>query len=426
MPRRGVAGAVLTGLLVLTTLTAPVRAAERTADEVTTTLGKVIRGEVVEPSPRGSLWVHVRRAWAKAELPDDYARWESAEQPNVRKAIAQRKERMRAWKRERGAGQPGEDRIGPWIDRELERLENDPDLAASALIVAKLTRGQVKGIQHASKPALRLLRLAWTCGIHDPETRPLDDLRDALEGRGYDVSSKAPVAIDHLLPLTVEPESAWRVRRAATEVVNDSGLRLINSNGLVMPEPAAGQAVALNDLGAAISTLKDLLGETRTDPLAARLHEIAARGRSGALVTTLNLPADLSSASVEMRLWVRTGPDQWRPAGARSATVRPEDLGNDAGNDLANDPQVAGAFQLAEALGLGQVSGEIKRRSLAIGAATRKALALARTEAEVDLNQLALPVGAAPVEHAPRKPADGADAAHPRPGDDARPNAARP
>ena len=62
-------------------------------------------------------------------------------------------------------------------------------------------------------------------------------------------------------------------------------------------------------------------------------------------------------------------------------------------------------FQTVEALGLGGIDPEVKRRSLGIGAATRKALGLARSAASTDLATLALPVLDAvkgpPVKEAP-------------------------
>ena len=60
------------------------------------------------------------------------------------------------------------------------------------------------------------------------------------------------------------------------------------------------------------------------------------------------------------------------------------------------DPQVALAFKIVEGLGSGAIDPDLKRRSLGIGAATRKALGETRTAAEADLAALALPVLASP------------------------------
>ena len=109
-------------------------------------------------------------------------------------------------------------------------------------------------------------------------------------------------------------------------------------------------------------------------------------------MTKLDVAPDLSAVTVEMALWVRQGRDRWVVAGSRSARVRPDDLGPDAGKELADDPQVAAAFQVVEALGFGQAAQELKQRSLSIGAATRKALGEARAAANIDLARLALPV----------------------------------
>ena len=47
-----------------------------------------------------------------------------------------------------------------------------------------------------------MLRLAWLCNLPEPETMPLDELRDALEARGYALDAggrSQPVALDSLL-----------------------------------------------------------------------------------------------------------------------------------------------------------------------------------------------------------------------------------
>jgi hypothetical protein len=132
------------------------------------------------------------------------------------------------------------------------------------------------------------------------------------------------------------------------------------------------------------------------------LSPLAARARAGAVVTQLEIQPDLSSVGVESTLWARGPGNRWVAVGFRNATVRPEDLARDAGRDLAEDPQVKGAFKVAEMLGLGAVSPEIKNRSLKIGAATEKALGMARTSFNQYLDLLALPVLAPALEQPAR------------------------
>ncbi len=116
------------------------------------------------------------------------------------------------------------------------------------------------------------------------------------------------------------------------------------------------------------------------------------RGKVGLVLTKMDMGSDLSVVTVEMALWVRQGPGRWTVSGSRSARVRPDDLGPEAGKDLAEDPQVAMAFKVVESLGLGEIDPALKKRSLAVGAATRKALGQARTAAMADLAALALPI----------------------------------
>ena len=130
----------------------------------------------------------------------------------------------------------------------------------------------------------------------------------------------------------------------------------------------------------------------KEDPLVAALKKVGSRGRVGALVTKLDLSADMSQTTVEATMWVRAGGDQWVPFVTRSASVRPDDLPPEAGRNLAADPQVQTATSLVEALGLGTVAPEIKQRSLKMGAATDKALGAARAAINRDLNALRLPI----------------------------------
>jgi hypothetical protein len=226
---------------------------------------------------------------------------------------------------------------------------------------------------------------------------PLDELKDALEARGYapDLARRSPsAALDRLLPLAAEPEATWLARRAATEVAADADLQFLRYQDMVIPDLRGGQPLDNLGLTSAVSELSRLLDpdQTRPDPMAEKLRSISARGRVGAVVTRLVIAPDLSGVTVESTLWVRAGGAGWAPFGSRASTVRPEDIGPEAGRELAGDPQVQGAFRLVEGLGLGSVAGELKERSLRIGAATQKALGNARSDFSQYLNALALPV----------------------------------
>ena len=222
----------------------------------------------------------------------------------------------------------------------------------------------------------------------------VDTLKSVLEDRGYDPSSRIATSIDGLLPPQPETEAAWLIRRAATEVSFDSGLKFIRYEGVVLPEPEPGQPPASGLL--ALSAIKDLLPENPTDPLQARLAEVERRGRSGALVTRLQMQPDFSSVEAEMVLLVRQSRGRWLISGSRSARVRPEELGPLDVNGLADDPQVALALRIVEAIGLGEVSPDLKRRARTLGAAAQRALGRVRTAAQADLTGLALPISDAP------------------------------
>ena len=377
------------GLLIGLAMLGPAPPADPTsADSVTLPDGKVVLGQLLDSERPGTHVMLVRRAWAKAKLPEKLAAWEKAEAPQVLKAEGRRRERLLAWKRERKPDPTGDDRIGAWIDRELARPAG---ASKSSLMVVRLGRAEVKATERKSKKDNRMLRLGWLSDLPDVEGMSGEELARALEGRGFSTQGETPVSVEPLLPIQPEGDARWLVRRAATEVLNDPGGRLLRYQGMVLPEPEAGGAPPAGaSLDAALGSLKELLGDAPpVDPLAAKLRELARQGRAGVVVTRLELAPDFSSAAVETTLWARAG-DRWYPGVVRSAGVRPDDLPPDSAEGLADDPQVKAAFGLVEGLGLGEVPPELKRRSLRMGAATRKALGQARGALDQDLNALGL------------------------------------
>src|SRR5437764_7511874 len=98
----------------------PSPAPETSADAVTLRDGTVVLGQVADPAPRGTLAILVRRQWAEEAVPEWARRWREAELPALRQARRQFRERLGAWRRERGAGPAGgNDPIAGWIGREL-------------------------------------------------------------------------------------------------------------------------------------------------------------------------------------------------------------------------------------------------------------------------------------------------------------------
>jgi hypothetical protein len=364
---------------------------ETAAEAVTLRDGTVVLGQIVESSPRGTLRFVVRRAWLQTHAPVLARRWEDAEKGPTRRAEQQRRARLRAWKRDRAGRADANDRVSSWVERELARLDA-ADHAPSPLLLVSLSASQVQKAAKAPERVRRLLRLGWLSALPDVERRSPDALADALEARGFAPGSSAPTALDRLLPIAAESDAQWLARRAATEAAYDAGLRFVRVQQLVVPEPEPGQPLdAKAALGALPDLAKLLTGEAE-DALPKRLAEVAARGRVGAVVTRPEMSPGLEQVTVEMVLWVRGPGDRWAPFGSRSVTVRPADLKPDAGNDLADDPQVQTAFRLIESLGLGQVPDDVRRTSLNAGAATRQALAEARGAFQEDLARLALPI----------------------------------
>jgi hypothetical protein len=379
---------MLSALVLATSLLGGVPPRDSAADAVTLRDGTVVLGQIVEPAPRGRVSVVLRRSWAEARISHRARRWEQAQSAVSQRTVAQRRERLLAWKRERAAA--ANDPIASWLVGAVKRLDEAP--FAAPLIQVELDRAEVRSVVRRPPDIARMLRQAWRGGIADAETRPVAELKEALEGRGFALSEIDPAPIDGLLPLPVESESRWLSRRAATEVGGEPGLRLIRYGGLVIPEGTNAGGGGADLTGAAVAALKSVLGDDSDDPLAAKLRELARRGRVGAVVTRLDMADDLSSVSVESTLWVRTGADMWVPAISRPAKVRCDDVPADEGRPLAADPQVQALFRIVEGIGLGSVPAETKQRSLSVGAATRRALGMAQSALARELDALALPV----------------------------------
>ena len=399
------------GLLLLGRDPGLVDAPASAADRITLRDGSVVLGVVnaTTPGPRGSVEFLVRRDWAEKTLKSHAKQWDRSTAPMVRQAVQQRRKRLEAWRRDRSPRVEANDRIVQWIDRELAKTAGGA-IPRSALMPVRLPRSEVRGLERRPAGTERLLRLAWVCNLPEPESMPLDELRGALEARGYALDAggrSQPVALEGLLPQAPEPEPVWLARRAASELAIDPDLRFLRFQDTVLPDSGTGGLPGGVGLSTAMSELKRLLdldqGEPK-DPLLDKLKTVAEKGRAGAVVTRLQIAPDMSNVTVESALWIRNG-DRWAPFGSRTAIVRPEDLGADAGKGLEADPQIQSAFKVVEGLGLGAIPAELKERSLRIGAATEKALGMARSAFNEDLQTFALPIQEQPrgaPENAPK------------------------
>ncbi len=405
-------------------------AADGVADHITLADGAVVRGLVVDPNQRGNLVLIVRRAWAEAELPDRARAWRAAEAPWMARARAERLTRLDAWIADRTRNLSAEaartDSLLNELTSEAAHLRTlEPDGDLPPLMMVALPRRDVKALQRRPAATARLLRLGWRARFPEVETMAAADLKSALEGRSLPVAGTEPVALDDLLPTPIETDARWLARRAATEVGQDRTGRFVRYGDLVLPD--AGTDAAPNLLGGGVGDLAKLLGggaggdlagllggagggdlsnlvgsllgdpaagapaRPKPDPLEPKLAALGDQGRVGAVLTALEIAPDLSSVQVTSTLLARLGPQRWEPVASRSVTVRPDQLGRDAGVQVGADPQVQSVFRIAESLGL-PIDAELKQRSLAIGAATQQALSRARASLQPDLDALALPL----------------------------------
>ena len=230
--------------------------------------------------------------------------------------------RLKAWRNDRPAIPAQNDKITAWLDREF----SGSHVPVPYLMAITVSKAEVKTVQKRGPAANQALRSAWLLDLKDPESTPYSTLADAIAGKGMPVGGNEPVAIDRLLPPAAESDQQWLLRRAATEVLHDDGLRFIQFANTILPEPRPGQPPdpALN-LSLIDSTINDVLGVGRPDPFAQRFQEVANRGRVGMMVTRIVLAPDLSSVTAESTLYYRS--DGWNaasggPAPSTSATCR--------------------------------------------------------------------------------------------------------
>ncbi len=188
--------------------------APEACERVTLRDGSVVLGLVtgVSTGPRGAVELVVRRDWAESHLKRWAGKWDVSIEPGERLARRQRRERLAAWRAERAASAPNGDRIVVWIDQELKRLEQPAAGTRSFLLPARLARTDVRSIVRQPAANTRLLQLGWLCGLPDAESMPLEDLKDALENRGFVTSGGQTPSLAGLLPALPEPELAWLAR----------------------------------------------------------------------------------------------------------------------------------------------------------------------------------------------------------------------
>jgi hypothetical protein len=344
------------------------------ADKIVLRDGKDLLGQVVDA--KSGLIVVARREWVHTNLPERLAKWEDAERAGMATAVEQRHRRLESWRRDRPTVAAPGDRITPWLDRELVKGSGNEEQLP--LMIIQLGKGEATNVQRRADQAGQALRAAWLLGLPDPESSPLATLADSIAGRGTTLEADDPVAIDSLLPPSVESDDHWMLRRASTEALYDEGLRFIRFGNTILPEPVPGQ-VPDATLGPKLveGTIKDVLTGGRADPLPDRLRAVAERGRVGMLVTRVEIAADFGSVAAESSLYYR-GQGGWDRGGWRAATVRVGEVPPFVMNAVASDPQVKALLDFVDSIGGGLVSPEMKQRGLSIGTSAGGAAIMAR------------------------------------------------
>jgi hypothetical protein len=364
--------------------------AKTVADRIVLRDGKELLGQIDESSNDGILTILARREMVRKTLPDWATTWENAEKDASAMATRQRRERLAVWRRERPPESAPGDRITAWLDRELARSAGP--VTPSTLMAIRLDRDDVSSVERRSDSAAQALRGAWVLGLANPETTPPATLNDSIAGRGMILANDDPIAIDRLLPPYAERADHWLLRRAATEVLYDEGLRFIGFGSTILSEPVPGQPI---DPGTGVKlvegTIRDVLGVGRADSLQLRLGAVAARSRAGMILTRIVIAPDLTTVSAESTLYCYNGSNWdravWRSQSLEVGTVPPIVV-----TMVAADPQVQAVMNLINSIGAGFVSPEMKERGLVVGTTVGGAVVLARTALIRSLTGLAFDV----------------------------------
>jgi hypothetical protein len=418
-------------------------AADTVADLIILRDGKHLLGQLVDLPNDGLVTILARRDLVRKTLPTWAGAWEAAEKNTIAAALKQRHERLAAWRRERPAGLAAGDRVTTWLDRELSR---DAGMAAQpALMAIRLNRDDVSAIERRSDSAAQVLRAAWVLGLADPETVAPATLKKLIADRGMNLTDDASILIDRLLPPLLEREDHWLLRRAATEALNDNGLRFIGFGSNILPEPIPGQpidpsagmalveGVIRDALGAAHvgslplgignlaargrsmlpipvpgnaldlapgarvaeGAVRGALGAGAADPLQLKLGAVASRGQAGMILTRIVLAADLASASAESTLFYYNG-SNWDRAVWRSQTLEVGSVPPIVSKLVGADPQVKAVMNFINSIGAGFVTPEMNERGLAVGTTVGGAVVLARTALIKALTELAFDVEGKP------------------------------
>src|SRR5262249_45557262 len=106
-------------------------------DRLTLRDRSVVAGVItgVVPGQRGAVDILIRRDWGRKNVARWMPVWERSFASAARGALAQRQERLRAWRQDRAAAKaPDDDRVIKWIDHELTRL-SAPDVVENSVLL---------------------------------------------------------------------------------------------------------------------------------------------------------------------------------------------------------------------------------------------------------------------------------------------------
>jgi hypothetical protein len=365
------------------------------ADRMALRDGSVVLGQVVDERVAfGGTAFLVRRSWADGNVPSLVRQWTQAETLAVRKARRERKERLNTWRRDRSSAGDARDDVSRWITREMALLStlNPP---RTPLMKVSIPAREIQSITRQNAQTAQLLRFGWLASVKDVESLSIDELTETLELKG-EIPLDDPAAVDGLLPLYPESDATWRMRRAATEVALEPGLRFVQFRQFVLAESGPSDSdpdnpTALIDSPAGLEGFGAIQAVSVDDPLRERFALAESRGRIGLVMSRVSFSIDSDRADADTTLWVRQANGRWASTVSKSGSARTNERA-DPQIDTTSGAPLKTALLILESVAAQPSSPEESRIRQRAGTAGERALARARDALWNDLQPVFLPI----------------------------------
>lgn len=326
--------------------------------------GARLRGAVVRRDADGALVMAVTRDWLKTAHPELLAAQEAQEATERKAALTVLRDRIQTWLEERKDQQ----RLAFFLKQELERVESElerfdeqPALPTQFVLLSIPAADVVRVlVQPAKRKQVALL--AWRERLPDVETSSVEDLERALAERNVDVTADV-VDLSDRLPPQPQDEREWAARQAICEYHYIEAIDFQGTGGLLVrsgqPQGRGDMAKLLPKLLQAplAGGLGDLLEPSgkpkgKEQPFEAATRAADQEGLRGVRVTRVKQNLAARRVWVETRFLARMPDGEWETAWVHTETMDASQPRPDLEKRIAADPQIRGALELMQSLGL--------------------------------------------------------------------------